>query len=347
MEAHNIATDSYQNTPLISVITLSYKSPDLHASIDSVLEQDYPYIQYILIDDGTPSFSKSEVEAYITKNLNPNIKDIQIIENTANLGTVRAANIGTKQARGEFVFFLAGDDVFHDSLVLSSWVEAFQTSKALVMTAYRDMYDQRLEQFLERLPTAKQVKMIKNMLPAVLFEEIATENFIFGCCTARSRACLNLYGDFDERYKLVEDHHMVLRLLRYGVPIVFFDRPVVKCRSNGTSSGAQFNQTYQHDDDLLLEIDALPFSSKPSRITKQHSRWKSQQLMYRELYQLQEELSLESINEGKALRLRIKLIRLRMKVFWYKLWYHFRHPYAAFHNLVTKPGKVKKLFRVD
>ena len=37
--------------PLITVLTLSYNSTYIYESIQSVLEQSYPHIEYIIVDD--------------------------------------------------------------------------------------------------------------------------------------------------------------------------------------------------------------------------------------------------------------------------------------------------------
>ena len=42
-----------QAKPLITVIVPSYNSPDLYRTLRSVLSQDYPRIQLIVVDDGS------------------------------------------------------------------------------------------------------------------------------------------------------------------------------------------------------------------------------------------------------------------------------------------------------
>ena len=47
--------------PLITVLTLSYNSTYIYESIQSVLEQSYPHIEYIIVDDGSGAFCQDEI----------------------------------------------------------------------------------------------------------------------------------------------------------------------------------------------------------------------------------------------------------------------------------------------
>jgi len=312
---------------LVTVLTLSYNSPDLYAAIDSVLKQDYKRIQYVLVDDGTEEFSEKSVCTYIEEFRTSNIEDYIIVSNPENYGTVRSTNIGLLRAEGEYIFNLAGDDVFTDSSVISKWVSAFQQSGALVMTAYRNVYDVSMKYYLGRMPTVNQVNKIRTLVPAELFEEVARGNFIFGCCTAFSRRCLEQYGYYDERYKLIEDHSKILRLLRQGVAIAFFDQSVIQYRGNGSSSGECYNKVYEHDVDLIYQYEIMPYTKNKKCIQKAHRKWKTRQQSARDLS--------------------VKLQRLgtcSFCAFFLKLGFYGRYPIESIRGLLANPAKLKKMF---
>ena len=53
---------------LVSVITPCFNTGDyLHWLLDSVLEQTYPYIQMIVVDDGSTDNSRQIIESYVPK----------------------------------------------------------------------------------------------------------------------------------------------------------------------------------------------------------------------------------------------------------------------------------------
>lgn len=304
------------STPMVTVIVPSYNSPDLFACLASVLQQDYPRIQLIIVDDASVSFPKEEVEAFLRQNSGSNLESELILVNPQNLGTVRSLNLALSHSQGEYIFNLAGDDYFYDNRVLSDWVAAFIRTGAQIMTAYRAIYDEQLCVCIGQEPTREQVHKIRTMTPAQLFEDLAQVNYIFGCCTARTAASIRQHGLFDEGYRLIEDHPMNLRLLRRNVPIVFFDRIVVKYRKGGTSSPLRYNAVYAQDVDRVLTHDVLPYTKHPFRMRLKYALWKQDQRL------LQQRARLLSRYSGN--RLMTLLIMA---------WYGLNHPCRALRKL--------------
>ena len=308
--------------PLATVIVPVYNSPDIYATLGSVLRQDYPRIQLIVVDDASESFSKEDVEAFLRRGGGKNLEQAQVFVNPQNQGTVRTLNQALRHAQGTYIFNLAGDDCFEDGSVLTDWVAAFIASGAQVMTAYRAIYDDRLENRLRIDPAPEQVRKIRQGSPAELFEELAKANFIFGCCTARTAESIRRYGLFDERYRLVEDHPMNLKLLRMGEPIVFFDRVVVKYRGGGASTPLRYNAAYAQDVDMILRHEVLPYTKHPWRRRWDHYQWKRDQRLLRRRAQL---LARHGGSRAKALLIQVG--------------YYLHHPWRTFRKLLTRVFK--------
>ena len=266
---------------VISVIIPCYNSPDLSMTLDSLIMQDYPAIQPVLVDDGSKNFSREETLRYLTEGNRGNLVQIRVLENPENRGTVYTMNRGLKECQGKIIFNLACDDVFYDEKVLSDWVAAFEKTGAPVMTAYRQVCNQDLSELLSVEPTASQVKSIQNKSPEALFEELAKTNYVFGSCTARTAESIRAYGAYDESYRLIEDHPMNLRLLRQGVPMAFFDRVVVKCRTGGTSCAENYNEAYAADVDRILHQEVLPYTKHPTAMKWAYFQWKRDQRLLR------------------------------------------------------------------
>lgn len=91
--------------PKISVIIPIYnREKTLNRCIDSVLSQDFPDFECILVDDGSKDGSLNICEAYAKKD-----NRIKVIHKE-NGGVGSARNAGIEKAKGEWLFFLDSDD---------------------------------------------------------------------------------------------------------------------------------------------------------------------------------------------------------------------------------------------
>lgn len=259
---------------LVTVITLAYHSLHLKETIDSVLMQTYSRIQYLIIDDSSSEFSVTEIEEYIENNKKGNIEEFSVYQNPVNLGTVKSYNTVLQNAKGKYIFNLAGDDLFYDEFVLEEWVYEFLKRGSGVMTAYRAVYDKKMEQCKGLLPTQEQVSVILQNNTERLFEELSKGNFIFGCCTARSSDNIKKYGTCSEKYRLIDDYPVNLSLTRKGEAIDFWKRVVIKYRSGGMSSPVNFNDRYEKDSDLIFRDEIIKYTKHPFKRWIEYHQWK-------------------------------------------------------------------------
>lgn len=92
--------------PMISVITPSFnQSQYLEACIKSVLEQDYPNIEYIIMDGGSTDCSRSIIEKYTHR--------LAYWQSKPDDGHYWAVQEGIKRSSGEIITWLNSDDQFH------------------------------------------------------------------------------------------------------------------------------------------------------------------------------------------------------------------------------------------
>ena len=87
---------------LVTVLTLNYNNPFLYESIDSVLNQTYSDIQYIIFDDCSQKvhFNAEKVKEYIETHNKGNIKEIVIKQNEKNVGIIKNLNRALKYVKG-------------------------------------------------------------------------------------------------------------------------------------------------------------------------------------------------------------------------------------------------------
>ncbi len=96
----------------VSVIIPTYKrSRFLRRAIESVLLQDYPSIEVVVVDDNEPdSVFRLETERLMSLYANDN--RVLYIKNSRNLGGALARNEGIRAATGDYITFLDDDDIY-------------------------------------------------------------------------------------------------------------------------------------------------------------------------------------------------------------------------------------------
>lgn len=119
------------DAPLVSIITPAYnRGPFLDETIQSILSQDYPHIEYIVLDDGSTDDTMKILEKY---------KDDIMVESHPNMGETRTVNKGIGMAKGQIVCVVNSDDPLRP-LAISSAVE-FLSQYPDAMVAYPDWHE--------------------------------------------------------------------------------------------------------------------------------------------------------------------------------------------------------------
>lgn len=98
--------DSTEKKPLLSVIIPVYNVKDyLREALDSVRNQSYKNVEFIVIDDGSTDSSGDIVDEYKSKD------DRFLVYHQENAGLSTTRNRGMKRAQGDIIYFFDSDDV--------------------------------------------------------------------------------------------------------------------------------------------------------------------------------------------------------------------------------------------
>jgi len=99
-----------QQQPLISVIIPVYNGEDfIQDAIQCVLDQNYPNMEILVIDDGSTDQTRAIIDGY---------SDQVIYIHQSNQGPGSARNTGLKLAKGEIIGFLDADDLWPPSRLM-------------------------------------------------------------------------------------------------------------------------------------------------------------------------------------------------------------------------------------
>lgn len=214
---------------LLTVIIPTYKKEELFKeAIDSVFIQNYPSIELIITDDGSPNYSRCFVEGLVT-NPPSNIKNIQIIHHEKNLGTVRNLNYAIKQSQGYYISIIGSDDIYYAPNTLSKLVKDLADSPVIIGVLNIHSTNNTIHPINS---------FLSNFLPSIFLyyktliigSQYSMPGIVF------TRSLIDSLGGFDERNRYIEDYPFWLKILRQGIRVKTVPYTTVKYRTNGISS---------------------------------------------------------------------------------------------------------------
>jgi len=112
--------------PLVSIVIPAFNAGEyLREAIDSVLNQSYPNIELIVLDDGSTDDTSKILNSYPEKDF--------YRESHPNMGQAATLNKGWAMARGEILGYLSADDALFPGAVATA-LFCFRDQPEIVMT---------------------------------------------------------------------------------------------------------------------------------------------------------------------------------------------------------------------
>jgi glycosyltransferase involved in cell wall biosynthesis len=207
----------------ISVIIPTYNgSRNIKRAIQSVLNQDYPNIEVIVVDDASTDDTVGVVKS---------IKDsrLKIIEHKVNKNGSAARNTGIKASKGKYIALLDDDDEWLPTK-LSKQVEYLEKKDSKEWKAVVGSY------ITEKNGLQKETILTKegDLRKEILLMEVSMS---IGSGILIEKKAVEEIGGFDEKYLRHQDLEFILRYFRKYKLATFPDIVLKRFGHSGTPSG--------------------------------------------------------------------------------------------------------------
>jgi len=182
---------------LISVVIPCYRQAHfLSGAIESVIEQSYPRVEIIVVDDGSPDDTRKVVARYAS---------VQYVRQR-NRGLSAARNAGLARSRGAYIAFLDADD----RLTPSALADGARELSAHPACAFAAGEHRLIDAQGEAVPGVPREHVTNDH-----YRELLKGNFIWCPATVLyRRSVFQAVGGFDTSLKSAEDYDMYLRIAR-------------------------------------------------------------------------------------------------------------------------------------
>ncbi len=202
-------TESTPPLPLVTIVTPTYNMARfLPETIESVLSQDYPHIQYIVMDAASKDNTVEILKSYGSRFEWVSERDE---------GQSDAVNKGFLRAKGEIFTFLNADDVYFPGAVRAA-VEEFARRPETGVVYGNAWYTRE-----DGTPTTR--------YPVQAFDYDLLGHLCFVCQPAsflRSKVWAEV-GGLDKSLHLTLDYDLWLRVAK-RYPLTYIDRDLATCR---------------------------------------------------------------------------------------------------------------------
>lgn len=205
---------SYVPPPKLTIITASYnRAQTLEKSILSVLNQNYPSLEYIIIDGGSTDGSVDVIKKYE--------KHLSYWVSEPDKGIADAWNKGIITSTGEIISMLNSDD-WYEPHVFNTVAIILQQNPSIDVVHGNVRYWSNNKNLYIKRPYLKQ-GAIWRLMP-----------YLFPSCFIK-RSLYERYGLFKTSYKITMDYELMLRFFIHGATFMYIDEIMANFQLGGLS----------------------------------------------------------------------------------------------------------------
>lgn len=220
---------SYENKPLISVITVVYNGEKyLEETIQSVINQTYDNVEYIIIDGGSTDGTLDIIKKYEDR--------IDYWVSEKDSGISDAFNKGAKVAHGDYINFQGDGDGFYAPDALEKVFQGINPNEDIFVSAKI----QRIDEDNNEIYTSKHTESFNSK--SLLFRMSLPHQGLF-----THKSYFQKYGLFDVNNTFCMDYDHLLRAYHEFPKVVTKDIIVARWRADGLGNGRTLEIFKEYD----------------------------------------------------------------------------------------------------
>lgn len=188
----------------VSVIIPTYKRADyLDRAINSVLSQDYPYIEIIVVDDnGVGSDEQVKTEQVVQKY--KKLRNFKYLAHIKNINGSAARNTGIRNSMGDYICFLDDDDSFFSHKI---------TEQIKLLKSLDNIWGACYTGHARVYPTGARFEYNAKKQGDLAFDILASKvDLCAGSTLMIRREVIENVGYFDEEFTRYQDIEYTLRI---------------------------------------------------------------------------------------------------------------------------------------
>lgn len=219
----------------VSIITVCLNKKEyLKSAIESVLDQTYSNIEYIIIDGQSTDGTVELIQSYGSR--------ISKFVSEHDDGIYYALNKGISMVTGDVIGFLHADDLYMSNNIIETIAREFNETK--VDALYGDMYYvskndiSRIIRYWKGQPFERSL-LKKGWMPSHPTFFVKTDMY-------------KKYGMFNTMFRISADYDLMIRFLSKNIKVSYIPEIFVMMRMGGVSNGSMKNIALKMQEDWII-----------------------------------------------------------------------------------------------
>ncbi len=226
----------------ITIITVCYnRKATIEKAIQSVLSQNYPDIEYIIIDGNSKDGTQEIIESY---------KDqISKYISEPDKGMYDAINKGFQLATGDVIGLMHSDDEFYDRKAISRIAARFENDNTIDGVYGDGIY----------VSNDKEERLIRDRIGGVFSLKRVKKGWLpLHPTVYLKKAVIDKHGLYNLDFKIASDTEFLLRYLyKHKINMSYIDAYIVKMRMGGMSTSLKRAFEVLYEDYKIYKFHGL------------------------------------------------------------------------------------------